>query len=151
MREKPLPPSLLGFPDIHPVCLASLHRLQPQGGRVELKRFLAVGETGVADPSICSAYCRSPRVFTISHSGLTITLARMRGLPKVSRWKHHASRWDSHFPRAEHLGNMGRIPAGSFQLQGGQPAPSRHFSAWTTCLIGDGSRNSDRGKVRGCS
>ena len=58
------------------------------------ERFLAVGETGVADPSICSAYCRSQRVFTISHSGLTITLARMRELPKLSRWKHHASGWE---------------------------------------------------------
>ena len=151
MREKPWPPSLLGFLNIHAVCLASLHHLQPQGGRMEWERFLAVGETGVADPSICSAYCRSQRVFTISHSGLTITLARMRELAKLSRWKHHASGWESHFPRAEHLGNMGRIPTGSFQLQGDQPAPSRHFSAWTTCLIGDGSRNSDWGKVGGCS
>ena len=56
MREKPLPPSLLGFPNIHPVCLASLHHLQPQGGRMEWERFLAVGENGIADPSICSAF-----------------------------------------------------------------------------------------------
>ena len=138
-REEPLSPSPHGFPDAHPMCasLASITSSTEQGlasaGRMESVRFLAVGEMGAVDLSVCSTLQVS-KSFHIFSFRIHNHCARMRELPK--------------FPVGNRVPQGGKVTslkpntwktwAGfqprSFQLQGHR-SPSLHFSAWTTCYL----------------
>ena len=115
IREEPLSPSPHGFPDAHPVCasLASITSSTEQGlasaGRMESVRFLAVGEMGAVDlfSMLHIAGLKELSHFLIQDSQ---SLCQDEGITQVSSWKQSASGWESHFPKAEHLENVGRIP-----------------------------------------